>query len=122
MNVTVHLCNSVMAEDYYENKLKSQCTCAEVEEVDSVDSKIQNLLDSLHIHKEKLQESSLLTCTEFSSLCEQLDNTINATTVNALPEDLKFNCSIVICDFISIILQGMLMKNVCIRIWIVCYS
>ena len=103
-----------MAEDYDENKLKSQCTCAEVEEVDSVNSKIQKLLDLLHIHKEKLQESSLLTCTDFSSLCEQLDNTINATTVNALPEDLKLNFNTVICDFISTILQGMLRKNVCI--------
>ena len=102
-----------MAEDCHENKLKSQYTCTQIEEVNSVNSKIQDLLDSLHTHKEKLQESSLLTCTEFSSLCEQLDNTINAITVNDIPEDLRLSFSTVICDFISTILQGILIAGVC---------
>ena len=97
---------SDMADD---NGLKSHSTCTNDKESESCHSDIRTLLDSLHILKERLQETSLLTCTEFYMLCKHLNNVTSTTAVNALPEDLRLSLNTAVCDFISATLTGKLL-------------
>ena len=95
-----------MTENYHDNGLKCQGTSTSDKESEPSHSDIQALLDSLHIQKERLQETSLLTCAEFHMLSKHLDNVINTTTVNALPEDLRLSLNTAVCGFLSATFMG----------------
>ena len=96
-----------MAENYNDDGSKLHSTCTHDKEREHSD--IQALLDSLHVLKERLQEASLLTSTEFYMLCKHLDNVISTTAVNTLPEDLRLSLNAGVCDFISATLTGKLL-------------
>ena len=69
---------------------------------------IQDFIRTLHIHSKILQETASLPSNVFYDGCKQLDEIIFTTCISSLPEDLRLQLSNSVCDFIVILLEGLL--------------